>query len=378
MVPMDPLLDAIAAAPDDDGPRLVYADRLIADGDPRGELIALQCAGEDASELLEKHGNRWLAELGLREGEGTWQRGFVESVSIIPARAASVYDALVHQPTLRSIHVDGPPSDAGTLTEQIQRLGLPPALRSLQISVEEDRQSIRLDGDAVSMRLGDPVWAGPVLASLDRWLRRGLTRLAIELRPGRFLARPLIDTLIARPNTLRSLAIGIEPVQERVGWMMPDRRLGKLLASQPSLESLELPMIESSAGALVHDSLRALHLRCVRLSRGSGGWGLLPSLELLDRLRLPALRRLTLDFSCNQKYPPSILSPDALTAADFPSLEELVIASCPDAQPIITRLVRAPFGRRLRRLELVGTVLGDGAALALADARLPAQIVNRP
>lgn len=36
-------LAAIRAAPDDDAPRLVYADWLIERGDPRGELIQLQC-----------------------------------------------------------------------------------------------------------------------------------------------------------------------------------------------------------------------------------------------------------------------------------------------------------------------------------------------
>ncbi|MEZ4237102.1 MAG: TIGR02996 domain-containing protein [Myxococcota bacterium] len=30
------LLDAVRAAPDDDAPRLVYADRLLERGDPRG------------------------------------------------------------------------------------------------------------------------------------------------------------------------------------------------------------------------------------------------------------------------------------------------------------------------------------------------------
>ena len=36
------LLEAVYAAPDDDGRRLVYADWLQEHGDPRGELIVLQ------------------------------------------------------------------------------------------------------------------------------------------------------------------------------------------------------------------------------------------------------------------------------------------------------------------------------------------------
>ena len=33
----------MVAAPDDDGPRMVYADWLMELGDPRGEFIAIQC-----------------------------------------------------------------------------------------------------------------------------------------------------------------------------------------------------------------------------------------------------------------------------------------------------------------------------------------------
>lgn len=40
---MSRLLDAIYADLADDGPRLVYADQLQDAGDPRGELIAVQC-----------------------------------------------------------------------------------------------------------------------------------------------------------------------------------------------------------------------------------------------------------------------------------------------------------------------------------------------
>ena len=36
-------LQAIRESPDDDGPRLMYADWLTERGDPRGEFIRLQC-----------------------------------------------------------------------------------------------------------------------------------------------------------------------------------------------------------------------------------------------------------------------------------------------------------------------------------------------
>jgi uncharacterized protein (TIGR02996 family) len=76
------LLAAIYDAPDDDGPRLVYADYLTEKGDPRGEFIALQIRGGDPKrekELIKKHGAGWLGPLApvlLKEGI-EFRRGFV-------------------------------------------------------------------------------------------------------------------------------------------------------------------------------------------------------------------------------------------------------------------------------------------------------------
>jgi uncharacterized protein (TIGR02996 family) len=97
------LLAQIYAAPDDDGPRLVYADWLQERGDPRGEFIALQLerAGGRArsggrqreNALAAKHANAWSHSLGVRSGRsgshpgGTlparvhFGRGFAETVA---------------------------------------------------------------------------------------------------------------------------------------------------------------------------------------------------------------------------------------------------------------------------------------------------------
>jgi uncharacterized protein (TIGR02996 family) len=69
--PKDPtdraLLQAVLEAPHDDTPRLVYADRLIERGDPRGELIVVQCAME---KVEREHGSvHEYAALRRREKE---------------------------------------------------------------------------------------------------------------------------------------------------------------------------------------------------------------------------------------------------------------------------------------------------------------------
>ncbi|MCX5744749.1 MAG: TIGR02996 domain-containing protein, partial [Proteobacteria bacterium] len=90
------LLADIHADPADDAPRLVYADLLAEQGDPRGELIALQLgrapdapASARELELLKKHGKQWLGALApvLSWGRGysgtVFRRGFVATADII-------------------------------------------------------------------------------------------------------------------------------------------------------------------------------------------------------------------------------------------------------------------------------------------------------
>jgi uncharacterized protein (TIGR02996 family) len=85
------LLAAVAAAPADDAPRLVYADWLTQQGDPRGELISIQCKLAQADEaalaareleLLDAHRDAWAAELGLAGGQVVFRRGFPDQVLV--------------------------------------------------------------------------------------------------------------------------------------------------------------------------------------------------------------------------------------------------------------------------------------------------------
>jgi uncharacterized protein (TIGR02996 family) len=106
-------LQAIREGPDDDGPRLVYADWLDEQGDPRGEFIRVQCRLERVApddpeaaalrqreaELLEQHRVEWEAvcrDLGLISW--AYRRGLVEEVFIeaaaFAAQAARLFDLL--------------------------------------------------------------------------------------------------------------------------------------------------------------------------------------------------------------------------------------------------------------------------------------------
>ncbi|MEO7731174.1 MAG: TIGR02996 domain-containing protein, partial [Kofleriaceae bacterium] len=90
---------AVLESPDDDGPRLVYADWLLEHGGLRGEYIALQCKLETlgdhdpareelvrrADALLDRHGEDWFGVYhvpGTPHGRSVIElrRGFASSV----------------------------------------------------------------------------------------------------------------------------------------------------------------------------------------------------------------------------------------------------------------------------------------------------------
>jgi uncharacterized protein (TIGR02996 family) len=89
-------VSAILESPEDDTPRLIYADWLEERGDPRGEFIRLQCARaalpdwdrrarlllRQENALLDQHGAAWWGELPSLEGIiwEDFERGFVSSV----------------------------------------------------------------------------------------------------------------------------------------------------------------------------------------------------------------------------------------------------------------------------------------------------------
>ncbi len=94
------LLQAIREFPDDDLPRLIYADYLDERGDPQGELIRVQCElacieaenaiGSDViaelksreADLLNRFATRWTGITDPKES-AVFRRGFVESLSLV-------------------------------------------------------------------------------------------------------------------------------------------------------------------------------------------------------------------------------------------------------------------------------------------------------
>jgi len=88
----DDHISAIRAAPDDDAPRLVYADWLLERGDPRGEFIILDCKvgkpdftreeEQRRSAILAENEDRWLGPLSYVTRARFWRRGFIREVGL--------------------------------------------------------------------------------------------------------------------------------------------------------------------------------------------------------------------------------------------------------------------------------------------------------
>src|SRR5438477_7893874 len=89
-------LSRIREQPEDNGPRLIFADWLDERGDPRGEFIRVQCAlarlpaddprradlEQREQTLLAAHQGDWTAPLRGLASDWTYRRGFIAAVSV--------------------------------------------------------------------------------------------------------------------------------------------------------------------------------------------------------------------------------------------------------------------------------------------------------
>ncbi|MER2564532.1 MAG: TIGR02996 domain-containing protein [Myxococcaceae bacterium] len=105
---------AIIADPDSDEPRLVYADWLMERGDVRGELIRLEC-GKSTSKararIDEILTTNWTTLAGAATPYATqtsFDRGFVDRVTMTVAAFLKHGDALFSKEPIRSLRVDNP------------------------------------------------------------------------------------------------------------------------------------------------------------------------------------------------------------------------------------------------------------------------------
>ena len=106
--PEDAFLQTILAHPDDDIPRLVFADWLEEQGNPRGTFIRLQCERAKLTQydaawkpllaqeaaLLKQYEAEWSNPVLRHVDDAHYRRGFIEWVSVSAAKLLKSADRL--------------------------------------------------------------------------------------------------------------------------------------------------------------------------------------------------------------------------------------------------------------------------------------------
>jgi len=318
----------IAAAPDDDAPRLVYADWLEERGDPRGTFVRVQCAlarlpadhprrrelEQVEDSLFQSHGAAWAHGVAGRVSGFKFHRGFVDEITLRADAFLEHAPLLLRLGTIRTVHLLNAAGHVGGLA----RSPYLARIRALDLCANH------LCDDAARLLARSPAIRG--LASLDLSF-----------------------------NSLSS--VGVQALAAAKSW--------------PRLETLDLRgndrIDDRAAGPLaraVMPALTTLDVRDCQLGP-AGVWAL---------IRGKALPKLTeLRFAGNQ-----LGDSGARALAASPRLPVLLATS---KSLDLSHTGLGPAGLRtlvaddrlavVRTLRLEGNRLGDSGAAALAAAKLP-------
>jgi uncharacterized protein (TIGR02996 family) len=349
---MDELLRAVIEAPDDDAPRLVYADALMRAGDPRGEFIALQlssapAAAERAAELLATHRATWIAAMP-QVLDANFERGFAASASLVCRDPASPALACCDVEPIRSIMLvcdeDVGGADHLAVARRFAADARTARIRYLDLS--------RTDHDA----WGEEPFAIMLAADL-RALR--------ELHVGDYDCNTPAVHAITRLSHLTSLGFHGDyhaSLHEGID----------ILAESPSIASLETLILSDCGlpaygGIAIAGSPYVTKLR--HLSYGGGSYqqnilGDEGAIALAESRTLGALSQLSLVHNrVTAAFCEALADPAAL-----PSLTDLAVNSCPIGSAGLTALATAPRFATMTKLWIGACGIDDAGLIALAQS----------
>ena len=380
-------ITAMAADPDDDTPRLVFADWLDEHGQhDRAEFIHLQCrpdrdnpvVSRRAEELLKAHRAEWEAPFAAIGAEVEFRRGFPHFLKV----------------------------DIAQLTEKLSLLALAPdwhliLTRDYDSGDPPSEPCVRLGSAPLADRIRglNFAWAGWTTDELDAIFTPTVARSVREVRFGDDGDKPqLLDILLTRPELrLSALAfygdscagIGDEGCQTIAGALqfaslrgleLPNNEIGPdgiaALAASPHLRGLRdldlaggsnsANMIGPEGAAHLAESDNFRHLVSLNLVFN----GILDEgfIALAQSPRLPALQ--SLNVPCNGVTDDGIR---ALARSEgLPALNWLNVCGSPHGSGITAdgtrELVASPRMSRLTGLKLASNHIGNEGAFALADA----------
>ncbi len=170
------LEEQIAEHPENDALRRVYADWLIEHGNPRGELAALQLAGNDASAFIAEHAElfhgpkvgKYKTRFDDNMSRLVWKGGFWDEVDLATAGSVEVATALLAHPStrlLRALFIGEYQDKLEPFIEALAKLPRP-ALRKLVVGAYSEGQEIGAEGGRSCTNLALLAKAAPRLEQL--------------------------------------------------------------------------------------------------------------------------------------------------------------------------------------------------------------------
>jgi uncharacterized protein (TIGR02996 family) len=344
-------LDAIIAAPDDDAPRLIYADWLDEHGHAeRAEFIRLQSElarkerydpsrlplENREQEILKKHGAKWAEPIAAITGDYEYRRGFVDAVSI-GARKFLTHGARLFQlAPVRNVRLVRLASSNIRATD-FAKSDLLPRIRGLVVQGQLD--------------------AAVLCALLTSPGLKKLTGLTLE---GYLTAEAIEPVLSGCLPKLESLNLDAE------GSILNTEHVEKLADARwaSSLRHLNLNghVIKVGGAEAIAHSKRLKGLLSLSLKRC--GVGLAGTQAIADSKNLPNLR--TLDLRSNRLTDNAAR---ALAASKgLPALRELFLGMNDFGPDAARALADWPGLARLRLLHFFACRIGDEGAIALAES----------
>jgi len=400
------LLAEIRARPDDDGPRLVFADALSDRGDPWGELIVAGCelarlARNGAIDAERRRGldERCRELRQQRWRERSWKfdaaldRGFCASVEAASNEMATVegYEFAV----LREVRLWGDSTALTALADwpslgQLDRLvfrgNVERHYRSLFLSAEA--QAIRA---AAFARIGERVRPSsiellnieyqddelrrfartPLRATLRRFAVERHPRAAIELDWPALEALALVDLRLTGEDLAHALR---RPALDSLAALDVSSNVFGDLGLQAILDR-ELPNLRTLRMRRVF-----LHPDAVRALARSSLTGRLEALSIGDDHADPTSRALCMLVEAGRQLVDLEIDHPSLSSEDTADivrrlrgpLRKLRLRGGGDGLAMVRALLRNPASRGLRRLDLAGQPIGHAAVALLARAELPA------
>jgi uncharacterized protein (TIGR02996 family) len=343
----DPFIAAIAAAPDDDLPRLVFADWLDENGDPdRAEFIRLQIATYRESEQFPPHLDEAkfdrIRELFEANGEA-WLR--------------PVYDPL--QVALPRIGRPEPAGDATTLLGRLAR-GVTRVFAPLIAGVQQINPFVDRAHYYSRMVFVSHAGVAPPVQNTD--ISRGFVHTLV-LNPARLPASAsLADAMTAEPITALTLNLNSDVrIWERVRGPHLRRlhMLGLTFLPSDGAAGNFRPIAD---GVLRSEHLAGLNELALLASFNYVGGELRPpdALGVIETLRHASFRTRLRALRLNQI--PGTAQFLADPGADL-DLRELTLDP-PEGEALVSEsLLRGPFRERLAKLSLTSLTSG-GAELA--------------